>query len=77
MGHMVGCWEVSHVPAFRHFSYSNTKLADSGNTMLKCHTQLWLSEVAWDDMSTMLTQIKEFHSFIAGELPQVEKDPAP
>ena len=33
--------------------------------MLKHHTQLWLSEAAQDDTSTMVTQINEFHSFLS------------
>ena len=50
-------------PAFRHFGYSNVTLAESGNSMLKCHMQLWLLEAACND--TMLTQIHEFRSFLA------------
>ena len=52
-------------PGFRHFGYSNVTLAESGNAMLKHHTQLWHLEAAWDDMSTMLIQINEFNSFLA------------
>ena len=53
------------LPAFRCFGYSNITLAKSGRTSLKCHTKLWLLAPAWDDMSTMLTQMNEFHSFLA------------
>ena len=63
------------LPAFRCFGYSNIKLAKSGNTMLKCHTQLWLLEVANDDTSTMLTQINEFHSFLAQAFSSSSKGP--
>ena len=52
-------------PAFRCFGYSNVTLAKSGNSMLKCHMQLQLLEAAWDDTSTMLTQIHKFNSFLA------------
>ena len=61
-------WDArkSHMfPAFRCFGYSNVTLAESGNAMLKCHTQLWLLEAAQDDTSTMLTKINTFHSFLA------------
>ena len=75
MGHMVGCQEVSCFPTFRHFGYSNITLAQSGNTMLKCYTQLWLLKAAWDDMSTMLTQINEFHSFLAKAISSSGKGP--
>ena len=51
-------------PAFRCFSYLNVTLAESGNSMLKCHMQLWLLEAAGDDTSKMLTQIHEFNSFL-------------
>ena len=51
-------------PAFKCFGYSNVTLAESGNSMLKCHMQLWLLEAAHDDTSTMLTQIHEFKSFL-------------
>ena len=51
-------------PPFRYFGNSNVTLAESGNSMLKCQTQLWLLETAHDDTSTMLTQIHEFKSFL-------------
>ena len=64
VANMVGCQKVSYVSCFRYFDYSNVTLVKSGNSMLKCHTQLWLLEAAWDDTSTMLTQIHEFNSFL-------------
>ena len=51
-------------PAFRHFGYSIVTLAESGNSMLKHHMQLWLLEAACDLTSTILTQIHEFKSFL-------------
>ena len=51
-------------PAFRCFGYSNVTLVESGNSMLKCHMQLWLLEAAHDGTPTMLTQIHEFKSFL-------------
>ena len=51
-------------PAFRCFGYLNVTLAESGNSTLKHCMQLWLLEAAWDDTSTMLTQIHKFNSFL-------------
>ena len=50
-------------PAFRCLSYSNVTIAESGNSTLKWHTQLWLLEAVHNDTSTMLTQIHEVKSF--------------
>ena len=52
-------------PTFRGLGYSNVTLADSGNSTLKRHTQLWLLEAACDDTSTMLTQIHEVKAFLS------------
>ena len=49
---------------FRCCGYSNITLAESGNSMFKCYIELQLLEAAWDDTSTMLTQIHEFNSFL-------------
>ena len=62
-------------PAFRHLGYSNVTLAESGNLMLKCCTQLWLLEVACDDTSAILTQIHEFKSFLTQLTSSSGKDP--
>ena len=51
-------------PAFRPLGYLNVTVAESGNSTLKWCMQLWLLEVAWDNASTMLTQIHEFKSFL-------------
>ena len=51
-------------PAFRQLGYWNVTLAESGNSTLKWHTQLWLLEAAHDDTPTMLTQIHEVKSFL-------------
>ena len=40
-------------------------LAKGGNSLLKCHMQLWLLEAAHHGASTMLTQIHKFNSFLA------------
>ena len=63
------------LPAFRCFGYSNITLAKSGNATIKHHTQLWLLGAAQDDMSTMLTQITEFLSFLASVILPVAKNP--
>ena len=52
-------------PAFRWLGYSNVALAESGNSTLKWHTQLWLLEAARNDTSTMLTQINELKAFLS------------
>ena len=57
-------WWYHLFPAFRCFGYSNITLAESGNSTLKCHMQLWLLEAAHNDTSTVLTQIHEFKSFL-------------
>ena len=59
--------------AFGHFGNINVTLAESGNVMLKCHTKLWLLEAAWDDITTMLTQIDKFHLFLAEVTPSSSK----
>ena len=51
-------------PAFRYFSYLSVTLAENGNSVLKCCMQLWFLEAAWDDTSTMVTQIHKFKSFL-------------
>ena len=51
-------------PVFRHFGYSNVRLAESGISMIKCHMQLWFLEAACNDTSTTLTQIHEFKPFL-------------
>ena len=43
--------------------------------MLKQCTQLWLSEAACDDTSTMLTQIHEFKSFLTQQTSSSSKGP--
>ena len=50
--------------AFRCLGYLNVTLAESGNSTLKRHMQLWLLEAACDETSTMLTQIHEFKSVL-------------
>ena len=60
-------------PAFRCFGYSNVTLAESGNSMLKCHTQLWILEAACNDTSAILPQIHEFNSFLTQVPLQVAK----
>ena len=62
-------------PAFRHFGYSHVILAESGNSMLKCHMQLWLLEAAHNDTSTMLTQIHESKSFLTKVTSSSDKGP--
>ena len=62
-------------PAFTCFSYSNITLAKSGNVMLKLHTQFQLLEDAEDDMSTMLTQINKFNSFLVQVTSSSNKGP--
>ena len=62
----INWWDARkyHVfPAFRWLGYSNVTLTESGNSMLKWWTQLWLLEAAHDDTSTMLTQIHELKTF--------------
>ena len=62
-------------PAFRCFVYSNVTLAESGNSTLKWHMQLWLLEAALNDTSTMLTQINEFKSFLVQQTSSSSKGP--
>ena len=52
-------------PAFRGLGCSNVTLAESGNSTLKRCTQLWFLEAAYDDMSTMITQIHELEAFLS------------
>ena len=40
-------------------------LAESGNSVLKCRSQLWLLEAAQDDMATKVIQVKEMKAFLA------------
>ena len=63
----INWWDASkyHIfPAFRCLGYSNVTLAESGNSILKWCTQLWLQEAVHNDTSTMLTQIHEVKSFL-------------
>ena len=63
------------VPAFRRLGYSNVTLAESGNSTLKWHTQLWLLEAACDDTSTMLTQIHEVKLFLTQQTASSSRGP--
>ena len=62
-------------PAFRWLGYSNVTLAESGNSTLKWHMQLWLLEAAHDDTSTMLTQIHEYKSFLTQQTSSSSRGP--
>ena len=71
VGPFIQWWDVRkyHIFApFRRYGYTRSNLAEVGNSMCKRRNQLYITEAAKDDTTSMLCQVEDYKAFLRQEV---------